>query len=191
MERRQVLLGSGATISVGITGCLDGVLGAGDDTPPPASGTFEYETQNIGDEPGLSSSMVYESVGGIDIFTAAERAFEELPFDDPQWSERDVAETFIEETAFDQEFLIYVISSWPRHNHTEIEFRDVQVTGATVTGTVRAIGDDAEEGDATPKSPAGLIRASVGGNWPDAVEFTVIDGHGYQEGVRLDWGETQ
>jgi len=191
MKRRQVLLGSGATISVGVTGCLDGVPGAGDDTPPPDSGAFEYETQNIGDEPGRSSSMVYDSVGGIDVFTAAERAFEELPFDDSQWSERDAAETFIEETAFDQEFLIYVISSWPRHNHTELEFWDVQVTGADVTGTVWAIGDDPEEGDATPKSPAGLIRASVEGNWPDGIEFTIVSGREEQETVRLHWSETQ
>ena len=190
MYRDERLIVTGITIPSLTAGCLGGLSDGGDDSPPPDSSEFEYETRNIGTDPNRSGSMEFDSIGGIDVFTSPETAFEQLPFDDSNWSERNSAETFIEETSFDQEFLIYVISTWPRYNHTELEFQNIRVSDENVTGTVRAIGDDPDEGDSTPQSPAGLIRASVAGNWPEAVEFTIIDGQDNQVLISHDWDET-
>jgi hypothetical protein len=138
---------------------------------------FEYKVKQVGFLRGTNAPFADDSVGRLDVFDSSEEAYNTLQLEDFFDADRQPSnEEFIDDTDFDDELLIYVVTVWPKTNFTEIELRELEREDDMIVGTAAAVGDDPVEGDGTPTFPVALIRVTVGDDRPSSIEMTVIDG---------------
>ncbi|ADD06631.1 uncharacterized protein Nmag_3079 [Natrialba magadii ATCC 43099] len=185
MKRRHILTTIGASLSFATAGCLQG--GSSNNEGSATAGSdVGYDTHQLGAVLAThASSLRFDtesSVGAVELYESSKEAYRSVPLDlGPLADRRSTNEAFIDATDFESELLIYVVTEWPLTNQSEIEVENLTLSGDTLVGTVRAIGDNAEEGDQAPMFPAGLVRVSVDDAHLTTVEVTVVDGRDNEE----------
>lgn len=196
MERRTILTGSGIVLSALLGGCLsndstlDADEGSGDD-PSANEPTFEYDTFQAG-ALRAAHNPLNDATASLDVFTTANDAREELPLDDVDdelrfdnlaGRQEGTVEEFIEETTFNNELLVSVITRWPKSNPSGIEILELDRDDDKITGTAEAVGEDPDVGDDALTFPVTLIRVVVGDEPPSSVEVTISDGSGNEDTI--------
>jgi len=196
MERRTVLTGSGTVLSTLLGGCLsDGSTPdageSGGDDPSTAEPTFEYDTFQVG-ALRATHNPVNGAIAALDAFTTANEVSAELPlddvdeelrFDDLAAGQEGAVEEFIEETEFDSEFIVSVITRWPKSTSSGIEILELTRSTDKITGTAEATGEDPNVGDDALTYPVTLVRVTVGDDHPSVVEVTITDGSGNEDTI--------
>ena len=116
------------------------------------------------------------SAGHLAAITSADRASDELDFDEVDDDRRDDVDAFVEETDFDSEFLLYVASEGPNSNYREMEITTLDVEDGVVVGRAEIQTIDEKFADEAPMYPSILVRVTPDEGWPAGVELAITDG---------------
>jgi hypothetical protein len=195
-DRRTALRIVGAGLGTSVAGCLsDGPGGTPtdrDDTTstgtPTATrhGGLAYDVTSFGTS--LGRPRWYgddETAGHVQLFATEAAARGVLDLDEVGDDRRDGVESFVADTDFATERLLYVVSVGPDTCHGSIEVGSLSVEGEQLVGRARAVDTSDENegcGDAITY-PSALVRATFEGTPRDRVRFTVTDGWDQQTEV--------
>ncbi|MEY7852183.1 hypothetical protein AB7C87_23615 [Natrarchaeobius sp. A-rgal3] len=191
MQRRMVLAGTGIALSTFLGGCLsNNSILTDDEGSDNESSTneseFEYDTFQAG-ALRATHNPLNGATASLDVFTTSNDASEELPLDDIDTELRfdDLAEgqeggveDFIEKTDYNNNYLVSVVTQWPKSNPSGIEILELDRYDDKITGAAEATGEDPDVGDDAPTFPITLIRVTAGDDRPSSVEMTISDGSG-------------
>lgn len=174
MKRRLVLACAGLSLAPVVGGCLQEETGseptendleAGDIVQFGAPLTADWYDH---DEPS----------GNIDLFGSVETAFAGLDFDDADKDRRESVESFVAETEFDPESLLYIASVGPDTTFSVVTVDTLEIDDGVVHGTAsgtRSSGGG-QGGGSSHRYPSALVRITAATELPDRAEVTVVDG---------------
>ncbi|WP_265109406.1 hypothetical protein [Halosolutus halophilus] len=177
MKRRTVLAGTGSGLSSLVVGCLQET----NDTEPDESSTETYELVQFSAPTGTSDWAGHEERSGyLEFYGSTDVAFANLDFNYVEEERRDAVESFVEETEFDDEALLYIASRGPDTSYTEIAVEELETDAGVIIGTARAKRpqNGGGGGGSAVTYPSALVRIIGPMEAPERAEITVVDGWG-------------
>ena len=159
-----------------LAGCLgDGASSA--DRPSEEPTAIEYDSTQFGVTLSVPdwSPPNYSSPGHVEVFGSNDAATDALDFEIVNDDRLEEVEAFIEETEFETEFLLEIVSVGPDTSYREVAIEEVDLKDGIVVGTAVARSVEDLGGD-EPSYPSALVRVTPEGGWPKRVEITIVDG---------------
>lgn len=173
MKRRAVLAGAGGGLSSIVGGCLRETSG----TEPDGDDPETYELVQFGAPIGAPDWAGHDEPSGhVELYGSTDAAFAGLAFEDVDEERRDSVETFVEETEFGEEPLLYIASVGPTTAYAEIAVEELEIDAGVVTGTARATAPENSAGGGAHTYPSALVRVTGASERPERAELTVVDG---------------
>lgn len=181
MDRRTVLTLTGTTLILSLAGCLESGETDESDDDSVSGEPVEYEVSEYA--PSLRDTEVgpgdHSLAVHVETPDQAEMAFDYESLSDDA---RAVAESFVDETDFETELLVYVETRAPDACHS-LSLTSLELREATLVGSVESTDTSGEDEDcpAVETTPALLVRVQAEPTRPSHAELDVTDG----------WGDTQ
>lgn len=176
MNRRTILAGTGGGFISFIVGCLQDTFS----TEPGITRTDTYELVQFSARTAADWAGHDEPSGHVELYGSADAASASLDFDDVREERRNTVESFVEETEFDPEALLYVASKGPNTAYSTIAVEELETDAGVISGTARA--EKPENGGSGAGSavryPSALVRIIDTTELPERAEITVVDGSG-------------